>query len=209
VTVTAGAAVGLTKLASWCAGEGCAGFEFAAGIPGTVGGAVVVNAGAWGRAMADVVDSIRVVDHEKSEIVRAKNLAFRYRRCEYPKIEKRRSVITEVVLNLIPGEPDAILTEMQKLQVRRKERQPHGTANAGSVFKNPEGAGAGKLIEDAGLKGLRIGDAEVSRKHANFIINRGNATARDVRRLIAEVQERVRQQSGIELEPEIEILEAS
>lgn len=205
-TVRAGAAVGMTKLANWCGREGLGGFEFAAGIPGSIGGAVVMNAGAWGRSMADVIDSIELTDESKCEIVRAKDLTFSYRKCHYPEIEKNESVITKVILDVTPGAPEEISAKMRDLQARRKEHQPHGSPSAGSVFKNPDGASAGKLIEDAGLKGLRIGDAEVSEKHANFIINRGNASARDVQSLITEIQSRVLRDSGIELEPEIEIL---
>ena len=180
VTVTAGAAVGMTKLANRTADEGLTGFEFAAGIPGSVGGAVRMNAGAWGRSMGGVIDRIELTNHEKSEIVRAKNLTFSYRKCDCPAFENNEFVITEVVLNLTPGDPEAISVKMRDLGGRRKANQPHGMANAGSVFKNPAGASAGKLIDEAGLKGLRVGDAEVSEKHANFIVNKGNASAHDV-----------------------------
>lgn len=207
VAVHAGAAVGMTRLANWCRSEGLAGFEFAAGIPGSVGGGVVMNAGAWGRSMADVIDAIEITDELKREIVRAKNLTFRYRKCDWSDLEKNASVITEVVLNLSPGDPQGIGVTMRDLQALRRDRQPQGLPCAGSVFKNPIGASAGKLIDDAGLKGMRVGDAQVSETHANFIVNCGTASARDVQSLIAEIQRRVLNDSGIALEPEIEILQ--
>ncbi|MCG6930001.1 MAG: UDP-N-acetylmuramate dehydrogenase [Desulfofustis sp.] len=206
VAVHAGAAVGMTRLANWCRSEGLAGFEFAAGIPGSVGGGTVVNAGAWGRSMADVIDAIEITDELKREIVRAKNLTFRYRKCDCSELEKNASVIIEVVLNLSPGDPQRIGVTMRDLQALRRDRQPQGLPCAGSVFKNPIGASAGKLIDDAGLKGMRVGDAQVSETHANFIVNCGTASARDVQSLIAEIQRRVLNDSGIALEPEIEIL---
>ena len=206
VIVRAGAAVSMTKLANWCCREGLSGVEFAAGIPGSVGGAVVMNAGAWGRSMKDVVSAIELTDEHSAEMVYAEDLGFSYRRCEYRGRDSAGPVITNAVFSLMSADSGTIGETMRELQARRTSSQPYGKANGGSVFRNPDGASAGTLIDAAGLKGLRIGDAQVSEKHANFIINRGRATADDVRALIAEIRERVLQDSGIGLETEIEIL---
>lgn len=203
--VKSGAGVGLAKLSSWCADSGLSGFEFASGIPGTVGGGVVMNAGAWGRSMADVIRSIELVDHDKIEIISEKHLNFRYRTCRVL-AGRKNAVVTGVTMSFKTAAPEQIKETIRTLKEKRKERQPYGQPNCGSVFRNPEEISAGKLIDEAGLKGRRIGDAAVSEKHANFIVNCGQASAHDVLALIDEIKERVMQTSGVELIPEVQFL---
>ena len=203
--VKSGAGVGLARLSSWCADSGLSGFEFASGIPGTVGGGVVMNAGAWGRSMADVIRSIELVDHEKIEIISEKHLNFSYRTCR-ALAGRKNAVITGVTMSLKTAAPEQIKETIRTLKEKRKERQPYGQPNCGSVFRNPEEISAGQLIDEAGLKGRRIGDAAVSEKHANFIVNCGQASAHDVLALIDEIKEKVMQTSGVELIPEVQFL---
>lgn len=203
--VKSGAGVGLARLSSWCADSGLSGFEFASGIPGTVGGGVVMNAGAWGRSMADVIRSIELVDHDKIEIISEKHLNFRYRTCRVL-AGRKNAVVTGVTMSFKTAAPEQIKETIRTLKEKRKERQPYGQPNCGSVFRNPEEISAGKLIDEAGLKGRRIGDAAVSEKHANFIVNCGQASAHDVLALIDEIKERVMQTSGVELIPEVQFL---
>ena len=203
--VKSGAGVGLAKLSSWCADSGLSGFEFASGIPGTVGGGVVMNAGAWGRSMADVIRSIELVDHDKIEIISEKHLNFSYRTCRVL-AGRKNAVVTGVTMSFKTAAPEQIKETIRTLKEKRKERQPYGQPNCGSVFRNPEEISAGQLIDEAGLKGRRIGDAAVSEKHANFIVNCGQASAHDVLALIDEIKEKVMQTSGIELIPEVQFL---
>jgi len=203
--VKSGAGVGLARLSSWCADSGLSGFEFASGIPGTVGGGVVMNAGAWGRSMADVIRSIELVDHDKIEIISEKHLNFRYRTCRVL-AGRKNAVVTGVTMSFKTAAPEQIKETIRTLKEKRKERQPYGQPNCGSVFRNPEEISAGQLIDEAGLKGRRIGDAAVSEKHANFIVNCGQASAHDVLALIDEIKERVMQTSGVELIPEVQFL---
>jgi UDP-N-acetylmuramate dehydrogenase len=203
--VKSGAGVGLAKLSSWCADSGLSGFEFASGIPGTVGGGVVMNAGAWGRSMADVIRSIELVDQEKIEIISEKHLNFSYRTCR-ALAGRKNAVVTGVTMSFKTAAPEQIKETIRTLKEKRKERQPYGQPNCGSVFRNPEEISAGKLIDEAGLKGRRIGDAAVSEKHANFIVNCGQASAHDVLALIDEIKEKVMQTSGVELIPEVQFL---
>jgi len=203
--VKSGAGVGLARLSSWCADSGLSGFEFASGIPGTVGGGVVMNAGAWGRSMADVIRSIELVDHEKIEIISEKHLNFSYRTCRVL-AGRKNAVVMGVTMSFKTAAPEQIKETIRTLKEKRKERQPYGQPNCGSVFRNPEEISAGQLIDEAGLKGRRIGDAAVSEKHANFIVNCGQASAHDVLALIDEIKERVMQTSGVELIPEVQFL---
>ena len=203
--VKSGAGVGLARLSSWCADSGLSGFEFASGIPGTVGGGVVMNAGAWGRSMADVIRSIELVDQEKIEIISEKHLNFSYRTCRVL-AGRKNAVVTGVTMSFKTAAPEQIKETIRTLKEKRKERQPYGQPNCGSVFRNPEEISAGQLIDEAGLKGRRIGDAAVSEKHANFIVNCGQASAHDVLALIDEIKERVMQTSGVELIPEVQFL---
>ena len=184
--------------------EGLTGLEFASGIPGTMGGAVVMNAGAYGGEMRDVVKSARVLtlDGRREEYVR-EELRFGYRRS---RIAEEGSIVLEVTLELEQGDPEQIRAQMEDLRVKRMEKQPLEYGSAGSTFKRPEGYFAGKLIQDAGLRGFRIGDAQVSEKHCGFIINRGNATASQIAELLEEGRERVLAYSGILLEPEVKFL---
>lgn len=203
--VKSGAGVGLARLSSWCAESGLSGFEFASGIPGTVGGGVVMNAGAWGRSMADVIRSIELVDQEKIEIISEKHLNFSYRTCR-ALAGRKNAVVTGVTMSFKTAAPEQIKETIRTLKEKRKERQPYGQPNCGSVFRNPGEISAGKLIDEAGLKGRRIGDAAVSEKHANFIVNCGQASAHDVLALIDEIKEKVMQTSGVELIPEVQFL---
>ncbi len=183
---------------------GLTGLEFAAGIPGTVGGGVVMNAGAYDGEMKMVVTGVKAVtpDGDICELTRDE-LGFGYRSSI---LRHTGYVVTDVTFELSPGSPEEILSKMQDFNARRKEKQPIELPSAGSTFKRPEGYFAGKLIMDAGLKGFQIGGARVSDKHCGFIVNVDNATSEDVRALIREVQSRVRERFGVELEPEIEIL---
>lgn len=206
VRIRAGAAASLTRLTDWAVEQGASGLEFAAGIPGSVGGAVAMNAGAWGDDMSGVIDSIQLVNHERKVIVPGPEAVFSYR-CFNDLSEKYRGfVITRVELVLKKGSPEEIRGKMREFRNLRAASQPAGMPTAGSFFRNPGQGSAGRLIDEAGLKGLRIGDAEVSKKHANFFVNRGSATAADVVALMREVQARVKQNSGIMLEPEVHFL---
>jgi len=204
--VYAGGGTGLARLADWCAGQGLSGMEFAAGIPGTVGGAVAMNAGAWGREMADVVVSIELTDRERVRELGSETLSFGYRRCDNLAGETSSSVVSAAVLRLKKEAVEQIRSTMQSLLQKRRERQPLSLASGGSVFRNPEGDSAGRLIDAAGLKGFRVGAAEVSDKHANFIVNCGGASAEDIRSLIVHIQHQVRMHSGVELMPEVEFI---
>lgn len=204
VICLAGAAVPLTHLAQKAADMGLTGLEFAYGIPGTVGGAVVMNAGAYGGEMCQVVESVRLLN-EDMQIVTLKGdeMAFGYR----TSILKQKSyVVLSVKFKLYPGKKKEIAAKMEANMSARKEKQPLEYPSAGSTFKRPEGYFAGKLIQDAGLKGYRVGGAQVSEKHCGFVINTGNATAADIYRLIRDVQRKVRESSGVALEPEVIML---
>ena len=202
ITLQAGAL--LMRASHVAMGAGLTGLEFASGIPGTMGGAVVMNAGAYGGEMRDVVKSVRVLlpDGQQKEYAR-EELDFGYRRS---RIAEEGSTVLDVTLELEPGDPDEIRGRMDELREKRMAKQPLEYGSAGSTFKRPEGYFAGKLIEDAGLRGFRIGDAQVSEKHCGFIINRGNATASQIAELIREVRERVLAYSGIHLETEVKFL---
>ncbi|MBU1026213.1 MAG: UDP-N-acetylmuramate dehydrogenase [Candidatus Margulisbacteria bacterium] len=198
--VTVGSGVLLSKLLSNLIKNKLGGLEFLVGIPGTIGGAVVMNAGAWSKEIGQFVDSIKVLDKSgKEKVFKRKNLGFAYRRSV---LQKNDFVVTEVSLRLRKSKKSVILKKIKEFMERRKGRQPLGIPNSGSVFKNPKGAFAGKLIEEAGCKGLRVGDAQVSEKHANFIVNLGEAKASDVIKLMSRVQKAVK----IKLEPEIVII---
>lgn len=184
--------------------EGLGGIEFACGIPGSIGGACFMNAGAYDGCMADVLESVRVLmrDGEVREVAAA-DLALGYRTSL---IRTEGMVVLEARLRLVPRDTQAIRDKMDDLNRRRREKQPLEYGSAGSTFKRPEGHFAGKLIMDAGLKGYRVGDAAVSEKHAGFVVNLGHATADDVRQVIAHVQAEVERQFGVRLEPEVRFL---
>lgn len=197
--VIAGAGVIVSELLDYCLSQDLGGLEFMAGIPGSVGGAVRVNAGAWGLAMGDRVEEIRGYDLSGGEVtLRRDQLRFSYRQAGLPD----DLIIIQARLSLKPEQAESIAGRMEDYR-RRRRHQPVDQKCAGSVFKNPPSAPAGQLIEEAGCKGLRVGDAQVSAQHANFIINLGEATAVAVRELIDQVRRRVRDHSGIELELEI------
>ena len=194
----------LSAIASEAARHSLTGFEFAGGIPGTLGGAVVMNAGAYGGEMKQVVVAVRGLDKE-GEILTLDNdtMEFGYRSSA---IRNRPIIVLEVTLQLAAGDAEEIGARMEELAAQRRSKQPLEYPSAGSTFKRPEGYFAGKLIMDAGLRGYRIGGAQVSEKHCGFVVNRGGATAADVREVIEEVQERVRDRFHVTLEPEIVFL---
>ena len=202
--ILAGAGALLSKVAAQAKEHGLCGMEFAAGIPGSIGGAVVMNAGAYGGEMKQVVVSVRGLDKE-GEILTMDNdtMEFGYRSSA---IRNRPIIVLEVTLQLAAGDAEAIGMRMEELAAQRRSKQPLEYPSAGSTFKRPEGYFAGKLIMDAGLRGYRIGGAQVSEKHCGFVVNRGGATAADIREVIEEVQERVRDRFHVTLEPEIVFL---
>lgn len=200
--ITAGAGASMAQIAKAAAQNGLTGLEFAAGIPGTVGGGVIMNAGAYGGEMKDVITKVRFLckDGTIKEYTGAE-MCFGYRTSALK--QKPEYIVLEVELLLSPGNTEEIYAKMQELASRRKEKQPLEYASAGSTFKRPEGYFAGKLIGDAGLSGYAVGDARVSEKHNGFVINTGHATATDVRTLIETVQCKVYEQFGVELEREV------
>lgn len=202
--IKAYAGVPLARIAREAYKASLTGFEFAAGIPGTLGGAVVMNAGAYGSEMKEVIYSVRILtpDGEMKEFP-ASELAFQYRNsC----IIRKQYIVLEAVIQLEAGEEDFIKSRMDDLACRRKEKQPLEYPSAGSTFKRPEGYYAGKLIDETGLRGFSLGGAQVSEKHCGFIINKDHATAADIRNLCNVVKERVLKHSGVELELEVKIL---
>lgn len=203
-TIVAQAGAPLSQVSKAAYEHSLAGLEFAAGIPGTVGGGVVMNAGAYGGEMSQVVTMVRVID-KNGEIMELDNstMEFNYR---YSAIKKYPFTVTEVTMKLTEGNKEEIRARIKELVMKRREKQPLDYPSAGSTFKRPEGHFAGKLIMDAGMRGFQIGGARVSDKHCGFIINTGNATAEDVKDVIAEVQTRVKELFHVELEPEIVFL---
>ena len=203
-SIIAGAGVMLSKLANTAAREKLTGLEFAAGSPGTVGGAVMMNAGAYGSEMknvllwADVMDRYGTVKRLKNE-----ELELGYRTSA---LERRGLFAVRAAFSLTTGDPGAIREKMEELAAKRKEKQPLEYPSAGSTFKRPEGYFAGKLIEDAGLKGFSVGGAAVSEKHAGFVINKDHGTAADILELCNEVKRRVKENSGVDLEMEVKLL---
>ena len=184
--------------------NGLTGLDFAIGIPGTLGGAVFMNAGAYDGEMSHVVTAVRAVDFQGNiKEYDASHLDFAYRHSIF---HDNHEVIGEVIMTLKPGDKAAIKARMDELTEKRESKQPLEFASAGSTFKRPPGYFAGTLIEQTGLKGLSVGDAQVSHKHAGFVINTGSASAKDVLDLIAEVQRRVYDQHGVHLEPEVRMI---
>ena len=199
--IAVGAGALLSKVASAARDSGLSGMEFAAGIPGSIGGAIVMNAGAYGGEMKQVVQMVRVMDKE-GEILTLDNdtMEFGYRTSI---IRDRPFTVLGAVLKLNPGNKEEIGAKMEELMKQRKSKQPLEYPSAGSTFKRPEGHFAGKLIMDAGLRGYRIGGAQVSEKHCGFVVNTGGATAADIRELIEEIRERVLDRFHVRLEPEV------
>ena len=199
----AGAGVSLPKLSKTTARRSLSGAEFALGIPGSVGGALIMNAGAWGSCFADLVEQIQVMSHDGELIDISRDEAqFGYRQSRL----KAYFCATGAVLNLTPGNSETITARMQGLYKQKIESQPFVEENAGCMFVNPPGASAGKLIDECGLKGYRIGGAEVSRIHGNFIINTGAATAQDVLNLARRIQTHVKKEKGVNLQMEVKLL---
>lgn len=202
IRVQAGALLSQTAAAARDAG--LSGLEFAAGIPGSVGGGIVMNAGAYDGEMKQITESVRVMDKEgKILILDNDTMEFGYRTSV---IRNRSFIVLEVVLCLRKGSKEEIQARMDELMASRQSKQPLNYPSAGSTFKRPKGYYAGKLIMDAGMRGYRIGGAQVSDKHCGFIINAGNATAADVKEVIEEVQEKVKERCQVRLEPEVVFL---
>lgn len=194
----------LSGIAAKALGAELSGFEFASGIPGTIGGACVMNAGAYGGEMKDVLESVTVLTGEGKIIELGRNeLELGYRTSV---IAKKGYIVLGAVLKLERGDGEKIKTYMDELKEKRVTKQPLEYPSAGSTFKRPEGYFAGKLIEDAGLRGFQVGGAQVSEKHCGFVINRDYATAADIMELMRQVQIRVKENSGVDLEPEVKRL---
>lgn len=204
-SVTVGAGFSLMRLAREAAQRGLGGLEFASGIPGTVGAAVAINAGAYGGSIGDLTKEVTVLTPEGMILsLDTKAIAFGYRNSL---LLEKAYIVLEASLGLFPKDPAKIQEDMADFTEKRRAGQPLEYPNAGSVFRNPPGDSAGRLIALAGWKGRRCGDAEVSEKHANFIINRGNASSKDILHLIREIQEDVFDKFGIRLEMEIRLIE--
>ena len=186
----------MANMAVFAQKEGLSGLEFAHGIPGSVGGGVTMNAGAYGGELAQVIESVRTLN--------AGEMAFSYRHSLLT--ERPEAVVLRAAFRLQPGKPEEIRKKMDELMARRKASQPLEYPSAGSTFKRPEGYYAAALIDQCGLKGLTVGGAQVSEKHAGFVINRGSAACADVTALMAEIQRRVKAQTGVELEPEVRVI---
>lgn len=198
-----GAATPLPAFSRWCAEQGFVGIEFGVGIPASVGGAVRMNAGGHGREIKDVIRSVNVVDLRGDDLELApSDMGLSYRKSSLPET----AIVTAATFDLSHGDPVLLRKELAEITRWRREHQPGGAGNAGSIFKNPEGDSAGRLIDEADLKGLRIGGAEVSSKHANFFLAHEGATAEDVAALIGKVRREVYDHSGIVLEPEIRLV---
>jgi len=201
--IEAGAGVRLSELVALCKERGLSGLEFAAGIPGCIGGAVAMNAGAYSGEMKDIIEDIEVCNRKgKLATIKATDIGFTYRGTGLaPDV-----VILKARMQLLPSSSEEVKKRIADYRGRRRGTQAINLPNAGSVFKNPAKMSAGRLIEEAGLKGLRRGGAQVSDVHANYIVNRGNAKASDVLALIADVRDSVFQRTGILLEPEIKVV---
>lgn len=203
--VLAGGGVMLSRVAAQVAAEGLTGFEFAGGIPGTLGGAVTMNAGAYGGEIADVILSARVMKQDGTvcELTR-EELKLSYR---HSVIQEQNMIVLNALFSFEEGDTAKIQERMRQLNSQRREKQPLEYGSAGSTFKRPEGYFAGKLIQDAGLKGYRVGDVMVSEKHSGFVVNVGKGTYRDAMQVIEHVQRRVYEQFGVDLELEVKQLE--
>ena len=196
----------LSRIAVQAQQAGLAGLAFAHGIPGSLGGAVVMNAGAYGGEMRQVVKEVTALFADGVRTLEAKDLHFSYRHSIF---NEEEGIVLSARLMLQPGDSEQIRAEMDDLMVRRKASQPLEYPSAGSTFKRPEGHFAGTMIDECGLKGTAVGGAEVSAKHAGFIINKGNATFADVVSLIGVVQDTVYRTFGVELEPEVRIIQSA
>ena len=204
--ITVGAGYSLIKLSLRTARKGYTGLEFASGIPGTVGGAIFMNAGAYKMDMGYVTTTVKVLDPNlEVQILTNKDLDFHYRSSFLQKV--KNYICIEATLLLRKGNTDAIMEVINDRKMRRLSSQPLEYPSAGSVFRNPEGDYAGRLIEEIGYKGYSIGDAMVSLKHANFIINKGNASGDDIKKLIKEIKTKVKEKYNIDIKVEQEFVE--
>ena len=202
--ITFNSGLSLAMAAHVALDAGLTGMEFAAGIPGSVGGAIYMNAGAYGGEMKNIVTEVTVLDRQgQTRIIPAEEMCFGYRSSA---IQGTENLILAATVQLQPGDPEKIAAKMADLAARRRDKQPLELPSAGSTFKRPAGNFAGTLIDKAGLKGFSVGDAQVSVKHAGFIVNTGHASCADVLQLITAVQEKVFASAGIHLEPEVLII---
>ena len=202
--ITAQAGASLAMIAAKARDECLTGFEFASGIPGNLGGACIMNAGAYDGQMKDVLVSVRLMDRDGSiHEETAEDIKLSYR---YSNIPERDMIVVSAVLKFSKGNKDEITAKMRELNSRRAEKQPLEYPSAGSTFKRPEGYFAGKLIQDSGMQGYSVGGAQVSEKHAGFVINRGGATAADIWQLTENVIRTVKDKTGVTLEREIKVL---
>lgn len=202
--VYAQAGVMLCKLGQATKEASLTGFEFASGIPGTLGGAVMMNAGAYGGEMKDIVESVQLMDRNGNLIEKSgEEMDFSYR---HSIVENGEYIVIGATLKLELGDQDAIAARMEELAVARKTKQPLEFPSAGSTFKRPEGYFAGKLIMDAGLRGYQVGGAQISEKHCGFVINKGGATAQDVLQLVEDVKQKVYEEFQVKLEPEVKMV---
>ena len=198
-----GAGITMARAAVFAAGMGLGGMEFAHGIPGTVGGGVYMNAGAYGGELCQIIESVEVMDYEGNiRHLSRDEMGFSYR---HSRLEEEPAIVVSVDFVLVPGEEAEIRAKMKELQMKRSASQPLDLPSAGSAFKRPVGGFAAALIDQAGLKGFQVGGAAISTKHAGFAVNLGGATAQDVRSLLQQVSDQVFEHSGIRIEPEIRI----
>lgn len=205
ISVSCGAGVTLSRLATFCAENNLTGMEFASGIPGTVGGAVWMNAGAYGEQISDIITTCESVDSKGNRHLRkVDELEFDYRKSIFS--VGNQELILSLVFLLQKGNSVEIANKMKVLNQKRAQSQPLSFPSAGSAFKRPEGYFAGRLIEDSGLKGYRIGDAGISEKHAGFVVNHGQTSANEIIQLMKHVRETVLQKFGVNLEPEPEFV---
>ena len=204
-TVRAGAANLMSRVSNYLTERGLSGFEFASGIPGSIGGAVFMNAGAYGGEIKDIATSVRLMSPDGSSVrdVTADEMEFSYRSS---KVQKTGEIILSLTMKLREDDPKEISARVAELQAKRNEKQPVSYPSAGSTFKRPQNGYAAALIEEAGLKGYRVGGATVSEKHSGFVINDGGATADDVLAVMRHVREKVYENSGIMLEPEVRLI---
>ena len=197
------AGVTMARAAVFAASQGLSGLEFAHGIPGTIGGGVYMNAGAYGGELGSLCREVELMDREgETHVLTQEQMDFSYR---HSCLEGRDWIVVSALLTLEPGEESVIRARMKELQAKRLASQPLNYPSAGSAFKRPQGGYAAALIDQAGLRGFRVGDAAISEKHAGFAVNLGSATAEEMKELLKEVSEKVEAQSGIRLEPEIRI----
>ena len=197
------AGVTMTRAAIFAANLGLSGMEFAHGIPGSIGGGVYMNAGAYGGEICNICESVDVMDLAGNiRTLSNEEMHFSYR---HSRLEEEGGIVVSAVFRLIPKESDEIKARMKELQGKRSASQPLDLPSAGSAFKRPVGGYAAALIDQAGLKGFAVGGAAISTKHAGFAVNIGNATAEDVKELLQQVSDRVFENSGIRLEPEVRI----